>query len=78
MLSEAKHLGLWGVTPPQMLRRYAPQHDITDMTGVLTHPLSKLEGEDDHSLTLEHKAGDGRRNHRLVKSPSVPLWERGI
>ena len=39
MLSEAKHLGLWGVTPPQMLRRYAPQHGITDMTGVLTHSL---------------------------------------
>jgi hypothetical protein len=27
MLNEAKHLGWWGLTPPQMLRRIAPQHD---------------------------------------------------
>ena len=40
MLSEAKHLGWWGVTPPQMIRRYAPQHDIRDMAGVLTQALS--------------------------------------
>ncbi len=32
------HLGRWGVTLPQMLRRCFPQHDISDVAGVLAHP----------------------------------------
>ncbi len=57
MLSDAKHLGWWGVTPPHMLRRYAPQHDIRDMTGVLTHPLRERLGPPEVRLRLTEGMG---------------------
>jgi hypothetical protein len=46
ILRAAKNLGRWGVTPPQMLRRFTPQHDIRGRASIVTYVPTSAQWTD--------------------------------